>query len=82
MTIARGESTSLPTQTPTLVTFLVGGGDGLFIVAHTVRLALDRWKTAAMTCLVPLVIVALRAPSSYSGSSGPPAATPSGSIDT
>ena len=60
--ILLGESTSLPAETPTILTFLAGGVVGLFTVAHVVRWALDNWQTATMTFLVALVVGALRAP--------------------
>jgi putative membrane protein len=55
-------SAALRETLPTVATFLVGGVVGLFTIAHTVRYALDRARSATLAFLVSLVVGALRAP--------------------
>jgi putative membrane protein len=61
--VVTGDGTAVLRETlPTVATFLVGGVVGLFTIAHTVRYALDRARSATLAFLVSLVVGALRAP--------------------
>ncbi|VTT88173.1 FIG028593: membrane protein [Halorubrum sp. DM2] len=55
-------SDALVETLPPVAVFLVGGVCGLFTIAHAVRYALSRARTATLAFLVSLIVGALRAP--------------------
>ncbi|GAB7095455.1 DUF368 domain-containing protein [Halolamina litorea] len=71
LALVSGNTTGLPAETATIVTFLAGGVFGLFTVSHAVKWALDRRRAETMTFLVALVVGALRAPVVQAGSELP-----------
>ena len=52
---------------PPIITFMAGGVVGLLTLAHSVRVALDRYREATLAFLVSLIAGALRAPVEQTG---------------